>query len=118
MRIRSLLAAGFLAAGMTGAIAAEPVGRYTVQGRNPGGSDTYSGTVEITRTGQTYRVVWMIGGERFVGTAVGDANFLAVSYKSGGDTGLAIVAPEGANWGSVWTYAGGTTLGTERWIRR
>ncbi len=60
---------------------ADPVGRYTVEGKNPGGGPSYSGTVSVERTGQTYRVVWDVGGSRFIGTGVGNKDFLAVSYR-------------------------------------
>jgi hypothetical protein len=98
---------------------ADPVGRYNVEGTNPGANgSSYSGTVSVERTGQTYKVVWVIGGERFIGTGIGNKDFLAVSYRSGSQTGLALYAPDGDGWAGVWTYAGGTQMGTEHWTER
>jgi hypothetical protein len=98
---------------------ASPVGTYDVSGTNPGGKTTYSGSVSVEKTGATYRVVWVVAGQRFVGTGIGDKNFLAVSYRSGDQTGLALYAEEGeGTWTGVWTYAGGSQIGTERWERR
>ena len=99
------------------AFAADPVGSYTVQGNNPGGGSRYTGTVTISRTGDTYRVVWVVGSTRYVGTGIGDKDFIAVSYRSGNDTGLALYGSDGGNWKGLWTYAGGRELGTEIWKR-
>ena len=99
------------------AYAADPVGRYDVEGTNPGGGGRYTGTVSVERTGETYRVVWMVGGTRYIGTGIGDKNFIAVSYRSGSDTGLALYGADGGNWTGVWTYAGGRTIGAEIWRR-
>lgn len=97
---------------------ADPIGKYDVDGTNPGNEGSYSGTVSVERTGQTYKVVWVIGGTRYFGTGIGNKDFLAVSYRSGNQTGLALYAPDGDGWTGVWTYAGGTQMGTDRWTRR
>jgi len=99
------------------AFAADPVGSYSVSGNNPGGGSKYSGTVTVEKTGQTYRVIWIVGGTRYVGTGIGDKDFLAVSYKAGNDTGLALYGADGGNWAGVWTYAGGRQIGAEVWKR-
>jgi hypothetical protein len=111
----ALAAAAFLL--VTPALA-DPVGRYDVVGTNPGDGSGYQGTVVVERTGDTYRVTWNVGGQRYVGTGVGDANFVAVSYRSGSETGLALYGASGADWRGVWTDAGGRQLGSERWTRR
>jgi hypothetical protein len=99
------------------AYAADPTGSYTIDGTNPGGKGTYSGTVSVTKTGETYRVVWVVGSTRYIGTGIGDKNFLAVSYKSGSDTGLALYGADGGNWTGVWAYSGAQQLGAEAWKR-
>ena len=100
------------------AFAADPVGKYDVTGGNPGGKGQYSGTVTVEKTGQTYRVVWVVGSTRYVGTGIGDKNFIAVSYRSGNDTGLALYGADGGNWTGIWTYAGGRQVGPELWKRQ
>jgi hypothetical protein len=117
MRHLSALAAVALVFSVTAALA-DPVGKYDIEGTNPGSDTTYSGTVSVERTGQTYRVVWVVGGTRSIGTGVGNKDFISVSYKTGSYTGLALYAPEGDGWVGVWTYAGGTQLGAERWTRQ
>lgn len=102
----------------TAAFAADPVGTYRVEGNNPGGGSPYSGTVSVERTGDTYRVVWVIAGTRFVGTGIGNRDFISVSYRSGNQTGLALYGEDGGNWRGVWAFANGTALGTEVWHRR
>jgi len=99
------------------AFAADPVGQYTISGTNPGGNGQYSGTVSVTKTGETYRVIWVVGGTRYVGTGIGDKNFIAVSYKSGNDSGLALYGAKGGNWSGVWAYSGAQRIGTETWNR-
>ena len=100
------------------ATAAQPTGTYAVQGTNPGGGGSYSGTVTVRQNGETYEVIWVIGSQRFYGTGVGNKSFMAVSYISGDSTGLALYTAEGDNWSGVWTYAGGNQLGAENWRRQ
>jgi hypothetical protein len=97
---------------------ADPVGEYEVHGTNPGGGGSYSGTVTVDKTGDTYRVVWNIGGTRYVGTGIGDKNFIAVSYRSGNNTGLALYGSKGENFEGVWAYSGSRQMGTEVWERQ
>lgn len=96
---------------------ADPVGSYSVVGHNPGSGSEYRGTVTVEKTGQTYRVVWDVAGTRYVGTGIGNKDFIAVSYKAGNDTGLALYGAEGGDWEGMWTYAGGRQIGTEVWKR-
>jgi hypothetical protein len=98
---------------------ADPVGRYWIQGTNPGDGRTYSGEVAVTKTGDTYRVVWIIAGQTYTGTGIGSDNFLAVSYRSGNETGLALYGRRSdGSWHGIWTYAGGRQVGTDRWTPR
>ena len=53
--------------------------------------------MQVTRTGQTYRVVWVVGNARYVGTGIGNREGLAVSYKSGNSSGLALYGADGGN---------------------
>ncbi len=116
--MRSLLAATLLVLSVATAFAADPLGTYDVNGTSPDGS-TYSGTVTVTQTGQTYKVIWLIGSQKFIGTGIGNKEFLAISYTSGSSgTGLALYGADGGNWKGIWTYAGGTTMGSEIWKRQ
>ena len=117
MRYLPAFAAALLIVSATAALA-DPVGKYDVEGTNPGNGKTYSGTVSVERTGQTYKIVWEIGGTSYTGTGIGNKDFMAVSYRSGSQTGLALYAPDGDGWIGVWTYAGGTQMGTDHWTRQ
>ena len=98
---------------------ANPVGSYSVSGTNPSGGSGYSGRVMVERTGDTYRVTWNIGGQTYVGTGIGSRDFLAVSYRSGSESGLALYAQQSdGSWQGVWTYANARTIGSERWNPR
>lgn len=117
--IRAVLASAlFLATAMVPAAADDPVGSYDVSGTDPSNRGTYSGTASIEKTGETYRVVWQIGSDRYVGTGVGNDQFIAVSYRFGNESGLALYSSSGRGWKGVWTYSGGRQLGTEIWTRR
>ena len=97
---------------------ADPVGRYNISGTNPGNGSAYNGTVSVERTGETYRVIWRVGSTRYFGTGIGNKDFLAVSYRSGRSTGIALYGPAGDGWAGVWTYADGRDVGSERWKRQ
>ncbi len=97
---------------------ADPVGKYEVTGTNPGGGSTYTGQVTVVRTGDTYKVTWIVGGKRYDGTGIGNNEFLAVSYRSGNDTGLALYGQEGDGWKGIWAYAGSKQIGSENWERQ
>lgn len=113
---------------------AGPEGVYNVEGSNPGNGDRYRGTVSVTRTGQTYAVVWNIGGTEFIGTGLGSANVkgtstmgpasdqdtaISISYVSDGSFGLAYyVEQSNGQWKGIWTYGGSTQIGTEIWTPR
>ncbi|MCU0883841.1 MAG: hypothetical protein MUC44_02665 [Beijerinckiaceae bacterium] len=113
----AILAVSLSLMSLTSAALAQVLGRYDVEGRNPSGT-SYSGTATIEKTGDTYRVVWNIGGTRFIGTGIGSDEGIAISYRSGSNTGIALLGKEPWGYGLVWTYMGGTDLGTERWTRR
>jgi hypothetical protein len=115
--MRSLFVAAALLWSVVAAFAADPTGSYEVQGTNPDGS-TYSGTVTVTQTGKTYKVVWQVGGDTFTGTGIGDKDFLAISYVYDKDTGLVLLGSDGGNWNGVWAYAGGTKMAKESWKRQ
>jgi hypothetical protein len=96
-------------------VLADPLGTYKISGTNPGDNSRYSGTVVVTRNGDTYRVVWTIGGQQYIGTGIGNKDFLAVSYASGNQTGLALYGASGNTWRGIWAYANGRQLGSEVW---
>lgn len=112
-----LVALAMLFSFATVALAADPAGSYEVEGKNPNGSK-YEGTVTVTKTGETYHVVWEVGGTKFVGTGIGNKDFIAITYRTGDSTGLALYGQDGDNWAGVWTYAGGTQMGAEAWKRQ
>ena len=59
-----------------------------------------------------------LGGKRYDGTGIGSSDFIAVSYRAGNDTGLALCAQDGEGWKGIWAYAGSQKLGTEVWERQ
>jgi hypothetical protein len=57
-------------------------GAYVLAGRHNDGT-AYSGSVEITPTGETYEVDWVLSGLRFMGRGVRLGNTLIVAYAEG-----------------------------------
>ena len=98
---------------------ASPEGEYSVEGTSPGGSGKYTGQVTVAKTGDTFRVTWLVGGTTFMGTGIGNKDSIAVSYMSDdGKTGLAFYGSDGGDWSGVWTYSGGNQMGAEVWTRK
>ena len=111
---------------------ADPTGSFQVRGKNPNGGE-YTGTVRIARNGETYTVVWNVGGTEFVGTGLG-AKFvgdrfemgpaspadtaISVGYVSGQSFGMAMYfeQPDG-HWQGIWTYGGSDKASYEDWVK-
>lgn len=110
---------------------AGPEGVYRVEGTNPGDGSAYSGTVAVERNGQTYTVVWDVGGSEYIGTGLGaayanghytmgpassDDSVMAVSYISGNSFGQTFyVEQSNGQWIGIWAYGGAREIGTETW---
>lgn len=128
------IAAALLALALPAAALADPAGTYDLTGLNPDSGETYKGTVTVTRTGETYSVVWKIGNDTVSGVGVGlrfvngrpvigpanpnDAG-LSISYESGGEHGIAtyLERPDGA-WHGIWAFNGWKRISTEDWAPR
>jgi hypothetical protein len=119
-----IMFARFVAAGaallisVAAALAADPTGKYVVRGTYPGGGN-YSGTVVVERTGNAYRVTWVINGQTIVGTGVAtpgvDNPTTFAAYRPGNQSAVLVYEPKTIYWDGVWTYANGSALGTEYW---
>ncbi|HEY3621590.1 MAG TPA: hypothetical protein VGL12_04180, partial [Roseiarcus sp.] len=59
MRASAIISACALIAAPSLALA-DPTGTYDLVGRNADNGSTYKGTVEVSRMGATYKVVWVI----------------------------------------------------------
>jgi hypothetical protein len=95
-------------------------GRYSAIGTNPGGSGGYNGTVTVSRTNETYKVVWNVG-TLYVGTGVLVNDVLSVAYTDERRKWFGIVAyrvlEDGRQLEGVWGPHGGKTLGSETLVR-
>jgi hypothetical protein len=119
----------FLAPGLA---LADPAGTFDVKGVNPDDGSAYTGKVRVTRTGETYKVVWTIGDKPLTGIGVGmkmigdrivtgpaspDDIGLSVAYSSDGTVGTVIYfeQPDGT-WHGTWAYDEWNHVSTEDWI--
>lgn len=137
--LKRLVISTFLCASVTAALpsvaAADPTGNYTVIGMNPDSGGKYTGTVKVTRVGETYSVVWNIAGNQSIGTGIGakftgentfgvgpagkDDTAISIGYMSGKESfGIAMYfeQPDGT-WKGIWTYKGSKAVSGEIWTR-
>ncbi len=133
MRLSTIIAGLFLAVLAT-VSHADPTGKYNVVGTNPDTGSEYRGRVSVTRTGETYRVVWNIGGTRYIGTGLGalvssgrytvgpahpDDSSISIGYVSGRSFGQAFYFEQkDGSWEGVWTYGGSNKIASETWYPR
>lgn len=131
MLVRSIAAACLML--VTPALAwADPTGTFDVKGVNPNNGKEYTGTVTVARNGETYSVVWNVGGAEYVGTGLGakfigdrfqmgpasaDDTAISVGYVSQSTFGMAMYfqQPDGV-WQGVWTYGGSDKASPENWV--
>ncbi|MES0883248.1 caspase family protein [Roseibium sp. SCP14] len=66
-------------------------GTYSAKGRNPNGSN-YVGTVDISRQGRKFTLIWQIGADSYKGIGALDGNVLTVDW---GDTTPVVYALTG-----------------------
>ncbi|HZH09174.1 MAG TPA: hypothetical protein VEZ24_02255 [Microvirga sp.] len=92
-------------------------GVYTVKGNNGEPNSDYTGTLTIVQTSKdTFKLTWMIEGDRYDGFAIGDEHVLAASFTSKGSSGTALLVEDDENKGgykSIWAFKGETRLGIE-----
>jgi hypothetical protein len=131
MRVFAILFACAVIAAPTLALA-DPTGSYNVVGRNGDSGSTYKGTVVVTRTGATYKVVWTIAGKQSIGTGLGthleggnkvitgpatDKDVgISVGYLNKDSFGIATYYLQAdGSWSGVWTYGGADKVAVETW---
>jgi hypothetical protein len=111
---------------------ADPTGSYKVVGRNADNGNTYTGTVEVSRTGPTYKVVWDIDGKKSIGTGLGSHfdnpttvstgpasekdSALSVGYVNKDSFGIGYYYRRAdGSWTGIWTYGGSQHITSETW---
>jgi hypothetical protein len=98
------------------AYAADIEGTYKAAGSNPGGKGQYKGNVIISKSGETYKVVWSVG-TAYIGTGIVVGDVLSVAYTDEGKKWFGIVAYKIKSGGKVleglWSGHNGRKLGKE-----
>ena len=134
MRAAAVISACIFIAVPTLALA-DPTGTYNVVGRNEDNGGTYKGTVEVSRTGATYKVVWVIAGKKSIGTGLGshfeNGNTIVTGPASDKDAGLSVgyinkdsfgiatyYQQSDGSWSGVWTSGGSQHTTSETWTRQ
>jgi len=96
--------------------AADIEGTYSAKGTNPGGKGAYTGNVIISKTKDTYKIVWSVGAV-YVGTGIIADGTLSVVYvdASSKSSGLVVykILDNGKKLEGVWCAYNGTVLGKE-----
>ena len=115
MFLRTIVAAALLAAVSMTAGAASPSGDFNVTGTNPGGAGTYSGTVSVTPTGDTFRVVWHVGSDTVQGTGLWVDDKFCIGYQ--GNSVAVMTEQSDGSWKGHWANGSDRSVGTERWTQ-
>jgi hypothetical protein len=95
----------------------DPTGLYSVEGRNVDAKATYRGEVAISKDGEAFKILWIVGNQQFLGTGILRDGKLAVAFQAQGRmAGIALfdLHPDGTLSGT-WTVLGGKELGLEHW---
>ena len=87
-----------------------------VRGANPQGG-SYTGSVAISRNGDTYSMAWTLPRESYSGVAILRNNILAVGWGGGG-TGVVAYEIKGNRLEGTWSDPRGGALGSEVLERR
>jgi hypothetical protein len=113
-------------------VLADPVGTYDVTGINPDTGGEYTGTVTISRTGETYSVIWLIAGTESSGVGIGgkrgenattraaspDDDMITIGYGNTSGFGIAQYDLQAdGSWRGHWAYGGAEKVSTETWTR-
>ncbi|WP_437580941.1 serine/threonine-protein kinase [Sorangium sp. So ce887] len=79
-------------------------GTYDItSSRNPGGQGSYAGNVLLSRSGDTYRIAWIITkGAGYEGIALVQGQTVAVGWASGGPYGAAAYRIDGDRLRGQW----------------
>lgn len=93
-------------------------GKYRIEGRNATGSGTYTGEVQIVRTGEAYQLRWLLQQGGMIGMGVVLDKILSVTFQGrNGPAGIAAFRINGdGSLAGIWAEPGGKALGTETWI--
>jgi len=111
------LAIAFLWPALGFAQSAEPSGLYSVEGRNADQKGTYRGEVAISKDGEGFKILWIIGNQQYAGTGILRDGKLAVAFQAQGrmaGIGLFDLRSDGT-FSGTWTVLGGKALGLENW---
>lgn len=100
---------------MASPVIAKGPGKYAVKGTNSADKSTYTGTAVITKTGDdSYKIISVVGDEKFEGYGIGDDDILAVTFAGGGNTSVALyVAQPDGSYKGVWAFKGDKKVSTE-----
>ena len=83
-----------------------------VRSQSPGGG-TYTGTVRIAPSGDTFTLQWTLPRESYGGVGILRGNLLVVGWGAGRGAGVVAYTKAGKRLDGVWATPGGTQLGSE-----
>jgi hypothetical protein len=86
------------------AVAADIVGKFTCEGNSP--TVKYSGTVVVTKRGQSYVVTWNTDRE-YRGVGILDGDLFAAQFSGGPEAGVMLFKLKGNNWVGTWVRVQG-----------
>jgi hypothetical protein len=85
-----------------------------VSSANPGGGGAYAGNVQISRSGELYRLSWTIpGSPPYSGVGIEMNGVLAVGWGTGGSPGVVAYRVTGGQLDGKWASLGSSQIGSE-----
>ncbi len=101
---------------LSAAAFAQVEGNYAMTGVSTDKS-TYAGTVEVTKAGPGFQIVWTIEGTRTFGAGMMEGGSLVVGSVDEGRAIVQVMKPDGRNLKGAWFRRTESALGEETWIR-
>lgn len=89
-----------------------------VSAANPGSGTPYSGTVQITRRGGTFHVVWHVGSSSYEGVGLSEDDTLVVAWSPKKGTGVVAYRIAGERLKGRWNVPGNPGIGQETLEKR
>ena len=98
------------------------VGDYRVKGINPDGKSGYTGTVNISKDGDTFHLKWEVTPNTYIGSGFLRGNYLAVAYTDTKGTWFGVMLYEIKEDGRIldgkWSLAGSKRVSVELLTRQ
>lgn len=92
-------------------------GKYNCAGKWVTGKE-YSGTVTVTKRGESYELSWKLGADEFTGVGILDGDIFAAEYSGPNLAGVMLLKKSKDGWSGKWIRVEGKgLLHSETWTK-